>query len=445
MTDVRTAVVGAGIAGLAAAAEAQQFGSVAVLEASGRVGGTIRSYIKNGYSCEEAAASTPLPASGTSTLIATIGVSKSLAPAEPCASRRWFCTRRGLVELPASPLALCRSRLISPWAKLGALAEPFAASAPEGEESVADFLARHFGAEVAAAIAQPIVAGIYGGQASRLSVDATFPLLRELERDGGVLRAGLRRFRARRQAGIPRTRLHTFRGGMEVLPRAIADWLGDAVHLNTPVREVRRDSDVWRITSDDVVLTADRLLLASAPAITADLVSHIAPNLAEQLREIPRAPIAVVHVGVERDVLRSHEGFGFLAHPSSRLRILGAVFDSMLFADQAPPGKALLRVMVGGAPMPRLMELDDTELIAIVTEDLSRALGRDVAPEWSHIVRHTEGIPQYELGHMGRLRAIDSALAALGGVDVCGWGYRGIGVNSGTADAIERVRKLLSE
>lgn len=444
MTEhVHTVVVGAGIAGLAAATEAAEYGDVAVFDARSHPGGIIRSERIDGYLCESAAASVTLPASGTSTLVATSGAGTDLVSADPAARRRWIHYPEGLLEVPASPPAAVKSRILNSWEKLGALAEVFEPKLAENrEESVADFLTRRFGAQVAARLAQPAVAGIFAGQASRISVDAAFPTLREMDKEGGVIRSGLRRMRHARAAGIPRPALASFRDGMQTLPRYLARGLGEQLQLDTQVGAVEATADGWRVDAGDDVFDCDRLVLACEPESASKLLADTDTALAELLTRVVRAPVTIVHLGIDGDSLGEHQGFGFLAHPKGGLRILGCVFDSVIFPERAPRGSALVRVLMGGRLRPEDAALSEAGSVDLAVQDLAWALGRDVDPVFSRVTHQTAGIPQYELGHLEHVRQVDARAAALGRLALVGWGYRGIGVNSAVADAISAVRSL---
>lgn len=454
-SQVATVVVGAGVAGLAAAVEAQQFGDVVVYEASDRVGGTLRSERIDGWLCEHGAASTLLPANGTSTFVATTGASGRLQLASPDARRRWILDDRGMHEL-SSPPTLLSSGLLSPWALLAALGDRFTAAAPDGtEESVAAFLRRRLGGTPARALAQPVVAGVFAGDAERIDVDAAFPLLRDLERNGGLLRGALRRRKLAKRADAPRPRLYSFTDGMETLPQVAAAYLGDAVRTGTAVRGVEPTGTGWRVVTDDGEATADTVVFACAPEVTATLLRSCAPAAADALDGVERAPVAVVHVGTDASVLSGDDGgnngddahgigagFGFLVHPDAGLPILGGVFDSALFDGRAPDGGAMLRVLVGGALAPARVDDDDATLVAAALDGLGVALGRDVTPRFTNVVRHRPGIPQYVLGHRARIDTAAAALRAVGPAAVTGWGCRGVGVNGAVADAVMQVRRL---
>ncbi len=434
--DLYAVALGGGLAGLAFATEAVERGPVAVLEPTDRVGGHLRSQKLDGWLCESAAATVILPAPGLSTLIATSGASTDLVTAQERGRRRWiYYGDDGLLELPSSPPTAVKTPILSARGKLRALCEPFARRPPGGEESVAAFLSRRFGAEAADRLAQPVVSGIFAGDATRLSLDAAFPLLRELEAAGGVLRGGIRRMRGARKSGAPRPALHSFRDGMESLPRRLSAVLGDAVHLGSTPEGISRTEGGWRVGD----LTARHLVLCCPPAAAAAVVDDLDAELAGLLRSVQRAPVAVAHLGYPATALGATEGFGFLAHPSSGLGILGAVMDSVVFPGRAPDGHHLLRVIMGGATRPDLLDADDAALLETAVSDLDRVLGTGT-PVFTHVVRQTPGIPQYDVGHAGTMAAVTDRLAGHPGLDVTGWAYRGVGVSGVVADAVALAR-----
>ncbi len=444
MTDTDTLIVGAGLAGVSAAREAQQFGDVRVVEARSHVGGVIRSERSEGYLCESAAASVLLPASATSTLIATCSAAEQVIPAFEAAKQRWILTSEGLIEVPMSPQGLLVSRIVSPWAKLGALVELVTPTRNSNEdESVESFIARRFGAEIAGRVAQPMIGGVFAGNASRISVEAAFPRLVEMERDGGVLRSGISRMRLARSAKAPRAKLHSFRDGMQSFIEAAATALGDGVlSLDCQITRIEKSGSTWLAKTSQGTISARRLVLTCEPEVAASLLETVDPALVDLLNSAPRAPVAVVHIGCDIAALDGHNGFGFLVHPDSGRQILGAVFDSAVFEGRAPAGRALIRVLIGGALASHLVKRSNAELIALAAGELSAILAKPVDPLFAKVARQPIGIPQYEIGHLERVRAIDRRLSKIGGCAVTGWAYRGVGVNGVTADATASVRAL---
>jgi oxygen-dependent protoporphyrinogen oxidase len=233
---------------------------------------------------------------------------------------------------------------------------------------------------------------------------------------------------------------------METLAGRAARYLDSSVHLGSLAHTGERTRDGWRVVTGGTAAREWRcqhLAVAAEPAVAARILASI-PGIAEELSAIRRVPVAVVHLGVDAGVLAGREGFGFLAHPNGGLRILGAVFDSVLFPGRAPQGCHLVRVLAGGATNPGLVDSDDDTLVDLAATDLGTALGRPVSPVFARVVRHVPGIPQYEIGHAARMRRVDGCLAAAGAVSLVGWAYRGIGVNGVVGDATHRARAAMA-
>ena len=184
---------------------------------------------------------------------------------------------------------------------------------------------------------------------------------------------------------------------------------------------------------------AAAVVLAGPAHETADLVRVCAPAAADLLAGVHTAPLAVVCLGYHHAALAAErgplDGFGFLVPRGEGPRILGALWESSIYPGRAPIGKALLRVMIGGATDPGAVELTDDELLATVRTDLHRTMGVSLEPELVHLTRHWRGIPQYTIGHQARLERIESALAPHAGLFLAGNSYRGVSVNACIEDA----------
>jgi oxygen-dependent protoporphyrinogen oxidase len=182
------------------------------------------------------------------------------------------------------------------------------------------------------------------------------------------------------------------------------------------------------------LVEADAVVLAGPAHESADLVRAAAPGAAALLAAIHTAPLAVVCLGYDAAAVAAErgplDGFGFLVPRGEGPRILGALWESTIYPGRAPAGKALLRVMVGGATDLGAVDLPDGELVDLVRTDLVRTMGVRLAPEFVHIVRHWRGIPQYTIGHAARLKRIDAALAACRGLFLAGNAYRGVSINA---------------
>lgn len=445
---MRVAVVGAGVAGLAAARALRQSGAeVTVFEQSQRPGGVLRSSTESGYVHEHAANGfLGSDEGGAIDLAGELGV--VIENASPAARRRWIYLDGALRALPANPLELVTTDLLSWRGKLAALGEPLRPVRRVADESVGAFARRRLGPEIARAIVAPFVTGVFAARADELSLRAAFPQLAALEDRGGLVRGGVARLlEGRRQRGgnrRPRARLSAPVGGVEVLVEALADELQATLRLGTAVVAVRREADaaIVSLAGGDSE-RFDRVVLATPAYASAALVADAAPELAAVLRAIPYAPIAIVYLGFERTrVGHPLDGFGFLVAEDEPLRMLGAVFESVLWSHRAPEGRVLLRCMFGGGRDPDAVSLGDEQLIDLAQRDLGPLLDIDGDAEHTAVVKWQRGIAQYTLGHLDRVAQAE-ALARPHGLVLAGSAYHGVAVNKLIADAARVVREVL--
>lgn len=456
MEQKRVVIVGAGIAGLSIAWAIKQRApavEVVVLERSARVGGNIRTELLDGYVCEWGPDGFLDNAPATLALVHELRLSSRLLPSTDTARKRYIFHQGHLCEVPTSIGAFLNSPLLSMRGKLQVLGEPFAASRKDDEESILDFARRRIGSEGASVLVDSMVSGIFAGDADALSLKACFPRMRQIEDDHGGLVRGLLATRRGRKAddalGAPSGRLTSFVGGMSDLVDGLTHSLGRVVRTSLPVTALHRNQTPtlradaisrrrYAVTTSQGTLDADAVVLSGPAAESAAILRDLDGHLANLLQGIPTAPLAVVGLGYDAATLRSQchlDGFGFLVPRQEGVRILGALWETSIYRHRAPEGKALLRVMIGGARDPEAASLGDAELLHIVRADLGRTMKVSAVPELVRVIRHPRGIPQYVKGHLARLHQIDVLLNAHPGVFLAGNSYRGVSINSCIADA----------
>ena len=405
-----TVVVGAGLSGLTAALAVSEAGAdVLVLESTDRPGGVVRTEAKDGFLLE-LGPNTVRPTRELTALVESLGLGDRILRADPRA-KRYVDFDGALHAVPMSPGQLVSTRLLSGGAKLRLLGEPFRRAAPVAGESVRDFAARRLGPEIADRLIEPFVAGIFAGNAGRISVSAAFPALDRAERDHGSLVAGILAARRSKPSGprLPRGLL-SFRDGLETLPRALADRLKGRLRLATPVTALAPRGQGWSLRTDGGDVDADRVVLALPAPQAAALVAGFAPEAAAALTGIPQPPVVVLHLSwPDAALARPLDGFGHLVCNGPGRRILGAVWSSSLFAGRAPAGHVLLTVFMGGARDPGAMKLSDFELTELAGRDLaSEGLVRGPARAVL-VTRWRQAIPQYERGHEERMASLARA------------------------------------
>jgi len=444
----RIAIVGGGIAGLSLAhalkVRGARPGDVLLLEKSTRPGGKARTERIEGYLCEWGPNGFLDNAPATLELVRELGLQERLLPADARAKRRYLFRGGRLQLVPSGPGSLLGSGLLTVGGKLRLLHEPFAAARPQGDETIHAFVSRRLGPEAADRLVDPMVSGVFAGDARQLSLRACFPAVAQMEADhGGLLRAMFAGNKSR--SGSPFGRLTSFTEGVEELVQGLARSVAGAVRLETPVEAVEATAHGYRLRTGPEGLEAKTVVLAGPAPESARLLSSLDPELASALAAIPSATLATVALGFyEGQMKRPLDGFGFLVPRSEKVRLLGVLWDSAIFPGRAPAERVLLRAMIGGAHDPEALTLDDKTLLAVVRRELALTMGIDAAPAFTLIARHPVGLPQYTVGHLDRLAAIDRGLARHPGLHVAGSSYRGIAMNALIAEAGTLADSLLA-
>jgi protoporphyrinogen/coproporphyrinogen III oxidase len=400
------AILGAGISGLSAAWNLERAGiQIGLFEVSGRAGGTIESIRRDGWMHEGGPNSVLEGPAEVAYLIKALGLEPRRLYAADAARSRYVVRRGRLEAMPTSAGAFLRSRLFSVWAKLRIASEFFRPPGRRTEnESVAEFTLRRLGREFLDYAVDPFVAGVYAGDPTRLSVRHAFPKLLALERDhGSLLRGAIRRHNA---SGGPSGRLFSFPGGLEELPRALAESLGGSLRLQARILSVRRQDEEWMIAYERGGETREERFSAVICTLPGDALARLRFEGFENtvglsvMGEIEHPPVASVFTGFRReDVSHALDGFGVLVPRAEGRSILGTLFSSTLFPGRAPAGHVALTTFVGGARQPAFGCLDDEALVGLVRTELAILLGVRAAPVFASVRRHARAIPQYTLDY----------------------------------------------
>jgi oxygen-dependent protoporphyrinogen oxidase len=452
MSAARVVVVGAGATGLAAgvtladaAASAGVPLALRVLEAAPRVGGHVQSTCVDGFVVEAGPNGFLNREPQTLALIERLGLTSRLIETRSDAKRRYIVRDGGLRQVPAGPATLVTSPALSWRGKLRLLGEPFAAGPPPGEESVHAFATRRLGSEVADVLVDAAVGGITAGDSRRLSVEAQFPRLVEMERTHGSL---LRALFAKPPAGAPpKSKLLSFDHGLGVLVSALAGRLGPAITTGSAVRSVTRRDGVWQVaTTVGEVIAADHVVLAVPARHAAPMVEPLDGALGAALAAFEYAGLVVVALAYRTaDVPRPLDGYGYLTARSEGLATLGVAWESSLFHGRAPDGMVLLRVMLGGSRRPDLAQAPASEAIAVARAELRTVLGLSAAP--AHVAVHAwpQAIAQYTLGHRQRCASVQAMAARHPGLWLCGTSYDGVAFNDAVKSGCQTAQRVAEQ
>jgi oxygen-dependent protoporphyrinogen oxidase len=450
----RIVIAGAGISGLSLAFELERQGaSVLVLESEARAGGKIETDRRDGYICERGPASYLDRGNHITNLARALGIAGRVLPALPPSERRLVVAEGRLHDTPLDAEALLRSRLLSWPGKVRLLADlflPRGPSAAGAEESVAEFARRRLGEQAGERLLQPLVSGLYAGDATLVSLPSAFPMMATLEREHRSLILGLRADQKRAKSKVDAPRLSSFVSGLDELTTALARSLGDRLRLGVRLVSVERAGAGFRLALEEKgqgsTLEADALVLAVPAHQATHVVRPLAPELSTVLAGIPYVPVALVHLGYFAAALpAAPDAYGFFVPASERLKILGAIYASAILAGRAPERFSLFSVRTGGARHPEMLNLPDEELVALAHADLRRLLGATAAPVFSHVVRHQRALPQYTLGHMQRVAAVQAGERQFPGLYFHGNAYHNAGVPELVGRSHQLAGRMLAE
>ncbi|MFD4582216.1 protoporphyrinogen oxidase [Streptomyces sp. NPDC058434] len=438
----RVVVIGGGIAGLAAAHRLAVSGvRVTLLEATDRLGGKLRVGEIAGAPVDLGAESMLARRPEAVALARAVGLGDRLqAPATTTAS---VWTRDALrpmpqghvMGVPGNPEALSGLLSAEGIARIGRERELPPAELGD-DVAVGGFVAERLGREVVDRLVEPLLGGVYAGDAYRISMRAAVPALFEAARAaGGNLLAGVRevqRRAAERQETGPV--FMGIDGGIGTLPPAVADAVraaGGEVLTGTPVLGLTRGTDGWRIRTDERELTADGIVLATPAWSASALLADAAPAASAELAGVEYASMALVTLAfrsADTDALPA--GSGFLVPPVDGRTIKASTFSARKWAWVADgaPGLFLLRTSVGRYGEEEQLDREDDDLVAVSLKDLAEATGLSARPVATEVTRWIGGLPQYPVGHLGRVARIRDAVAALPGLRICGAAYDGVGI-----------------
>jgi oxygen-dependent protoporphyrinogen oxidase len=299
-----------------------------------------------------------------------------------------------------------------------------------GDESVAALVERHYGVEMVDRVADPLLSGVYGGEAAQLSVRAVLPRFAEMEAKYGSLARGMIAARKERSLLAPSSIFTSLKNGMQHLPDAIVAQLAvENLRPNSPVQALQRQERGWVVSAGYASDHFDAVIVATPAPMAAMLLEMSSAELTTELLKISYSSSVTVALGYGAEVRASlPPGFGFLIPRNEGKRMIAATFVHNKFPFRAAEDRALLRCFLGGTRDELVLDLPDEEILGIVRQELHEILGLTVDPLFARVHRWKSAMAQYNVGHLDRLEKIDATRRQLPGLALAGNGYRGIGV-----------------
>ncbi|MEM7117475.1 MAG: protoporphyrinogen oxidase [Chloroflexota bacterium] len=445
MASKRVVVVGGGIAGLTAVYRLQKLRpdvEITLLEASDRLGGKLLTEHVDGFVVEGAPDSFLSRKPRGIALVEELGLADKIQGRRP-ENKRTYVQRHGELHdlpegltglIPTNLDALTNSTLLS-TAGVARVAEETAVPVRVGsdDETVANFVTRRLGQEAFENLIEPLMGGIYGGRADLLSLQATFPQLRQLEQRHGSLLGGLTaRNGAASAAKYPP--FVSLQGGMETLVSALQDEIaGQQVCLGAGVRRIVGENGRFQVEHSldrhDQVMPDeyDALIVATPAHVASKLVRGVEEELSCSLEKIPHSSSVVVSLGFDASNLPNLHGYGYVIPKAEGKEVLACTWSSQKWAERAPDGKMLLRVFIGRFGKDAT-GYDDEKLLAMAQAELRETLGITAVPTLTRIHRWPQAMPQYTLGHLERVAAIENCVAQYDNLALAGAYFRGVGI-----------------
>jgi oxygen-dependent protoporphyrinogen oxidase len=443
----RVAIIGGGISGLAAAFALEEYrragtAEYILYESSSRFGGVLRTEHIQGCIVEAGPDSFITEKPWAADLCRALGLGDQLIGSNDADRKTYILVRGRLIPIPDGLMFMVPTKILptalSPlfsWSTKLRMAQELLhpPHAVQSDESVASLVERHYGPEMVDRLADPLLSGVYGGEAATLSVRAVLPRFAEMERTHGSLGRAILAARKKmlRSANKPAPSLFTsLKNGMQQLAETIVPRLDqNSLRPNSTVQSIQQEGGRWIVTADSTSESFDAVILALPTNAAAKLLSTANAQLSAELAAIQYSSSITVGLGYGRDVRQSlPPGFGFLVPRGEGKRLLAATFVHNKFPHRAPEDRTLLRCFFAGSNAEHIWDLSDDAIIAIVRTELQQIIGLRATPLFARVYKWKSAMAQYEVGHLDRLDRIERLRQQLPNLSLAGNGYRGIGV-----------------
>jgi oxygen-dependent protoporphyrinogen oxidase len=446
----KVVIVGGGVSGLATAhyihGRLGDHVQLTLVEGGSQLGGKVANQEFSGHLVDTGPDAVLVRVPAMAALLKDLGLGSQIVAPAALGAHVW--SRGKLRRLPTGTLfgvpdrllPLMKSGLMSPAGLARAAMDLVLPRRPtsSADPSIADLVTPRLGSQVFDRLVEPLLGGVHAGRAAELSAHSTVPDIEALARKNRSLYLGLRKMRRHAPPATGAPVLVTLSGGLGRLVEALAARLaGDDLRLNAAAGSIARTGTRYRVDLvDGQSLAADAVVLATPAFATAGLLADLAPDAASVLGEIPYVDVATIWLSYPRSAMnRPLDGTGFLVPPQEGRLMVGCTWSSAKWPHLADDNLVLIRCMVGRRGDSRWLDMDDETLVRRVHEELVEAMGVTAGPDHQSVQRWPQAMPQYLVGHQGRLDALNAAIHHLPGLYLTGAAYRGVGLASCVADA----------
>ena len=453
------AIIGGGISGLTAAftlEKRRQAGApldYTVFESSGRCGGVVLTEEVDGCLVEGGPDSFLTEKPWAAELCRELELGDQLIGSNDAQRKTYILVNSRLVTMPDGLIFMVPTKMspafFSPLFSLGTKARMLREwfSSPRrgsDDESVGSLVSRHYGEEMVNRLADPLLSGVYGGEASQLSVCAVLPRFAEMEEKYGSLARAMLKARKNSRTGSQPLFTSLKRGMQQMVEALVAALPDSCLRLRNEARTIRRENNGFVIESAAGTNGFDAVIAATSAQTAAALLQGLSSELAAELRAIPYSSSVTVTLGYDNKVRAAlPAGFGFLVPRSEGKRMMAATFVHNKFSGRAAGDRALIRCFLGGTRDEGVVQLGDEEIARIVREELRQILRITAEPRFVRCYKWKEAMAQYNVGHLDRLRRIEGLQRQLPGVELAGNGFRGIGLPDCVRSGQEAAAKVL--
>ncbi len=466
----RIAIIGGGISGLSAAfalEQARQSGAEIqydLFEAGPRLGGVIQTEEIDGCVVEAGPDSFLSEKPWAADLCRELGIGDQLVFSNDDERKTYILVNGRLIPIPDGLMFMVPTKILpvvlSPMFSLNTklrMAREWFHPPHKGEsdETVASLVERHYGREMVERLADPLLAGVYGGSASELSLRAVLPRFADMEaKHGSLARAMLATRKSMKsmakntgKAGAaPRPLFTSLKNGMQQMTDAIVQRLpAESLHCKLPVTQIQPRDAGWLVAHQKEE-RFDAVILALPAHAAAALLQSASPPLANELESIRYSSSLTVALGYDGRVRSAlPPGFGFLVPRNEGRRTLAVTFVHNKFPHRAPEDRALLRCFLGGSRDEAVLALGDAQVLEIVKKELAEILSLRAEPLFTRVQRWRSSMAQYGVGHLDRVQRLNHLQEQVPGLALAGNAYRGIGVPDCVREGRDAAARVLGQ